>query len=331
MAELATDTAIAEIGHNLPPALPDRLAEDYSQLVAEVEALAQRANAAPEVVNDDAEQGVIGNLAKDVTKTAKNIEARRVDEKEPFLKAGREVDGFFQPLKVRLDRIASAMEIRGRDYLNRKAAAERRVREEEERKRREAERLAREEAQQKLREAEAREREAHKAQERAERLRLEEEARHAKEVTEIKNGFLRETEEREAARQKAEAETAARLRAEEDERAAKASQAAAIESLKALERAEAERLDAERAAQAKPADLARTRSSGSLSTLAQKFDHEIVDFEAIDLEVLRPYLPRADIEKAIRQFIRVNKDTKALRGVRIFETTRANLDRSEPR
>jgi hypothetical protein len=75
---------------------------------------------------------------------------------------------------------------------------------------------------------------------------------------------------------------------------------------------------------AKPADMARTRGDmGSVSTLKQTWTFEIEDEGAIDLEALRPFLAKIDIEKAIRSFVRVHKGAKALAGVRIFEETSA--------
>jgi hypothetical protein len=78
---------------------------------------------------------------------------------------------------------------------------------------------------------------------------------------------------------------------------------------------------AEAAAQAKPADLARTRTSAGTSTLRSEWMFEITNIGEIDLEVLRPYLARTEIEKAIRLYIRAGG--RELKGARIFESTSA--------
>ncbi|MCC8967890.1 hypothetical protein H8A95_37675, partial [Bradyrhizobium sp. Pear76] len=83
---------------------------------------------------------------------------------------------------------------------------------------------------------------------------------------------------------------------------------------------------AQRAAEEKPADMARTRAtSGGLATLAQSFDFEITELGAVDLEALRSHISRADLEKAIRAYVRIHKDTVPLRGVRVFPTTSAQF------
>ncbi|KAA2237717.1 hypothetical protein [Salinarimonas soli] len=80
------------------------------------------------------------------------------------------------------------------------------------------------------------------------------------------------------------------------------------------------------AAQAGAADLIRTRTaSGTLATGRTEWTFEITDFAAIPLEVLRAYLPRAEIEKAIRAHVRVNKGAMPIPGVRIFEDVRASF------
>jgi hypothetical protein len=72
-----------------------------------------------------------------ITGTAKNLEAERVSEKEPFLIQGRQVDGFF---KFTIDKLGAA---RARaaaplnNYLKKVAAEEQRRRDEEARKLRE--------------------------------------------------------------------------------------------------------------------------------------------------------------------------------------------------
>lgn len=130
------------------------------------------------------------------------------------------------------------------------------------------------------------------------------------------------------ARRKAEDE-ARRLREEEErqrEIARRAEEAnRAKTAAKADDRAEdaAEKAAAAEAlANASAAELTRTRSaSGTLATAKTEWTFEVVDLDAIPLDRLRPYLRRDDIEKAIRQFVRVGH--RELPGVRIFEDVRA--------
>ncbi len=154
-------------------------------------------------------------------------------------------------------------------------------------------------------------------------------------VTETKTGvqkkltiYLREKEE--AARQARIAEErAAREAAEAARREAEAKAkaladeqglAAAIEAEKAAQLAAADLAKAEQAADVKPAELSRTRGEyGAVSSLRTQWVFDEIDRASIDLEALRPYLALADIEKAVRAFIKAGG--RELRGTTIYETT----------
>lgn len=83
---------------------------------------------------------------------------------------------------------------------------------------------------------------------------------------------------------------------------------------------------AEAAAQAPAADLTRVRSDdGSLATTTTKWGSEIVDYDAIDLNQLRHHFARADVEKAIRAYVKVHRNSRPIAGVRIFADTRATF------
>jgi hypothetical protein len=237
-------------GNKAPSGLGVQLAKDYEQLAQSIQTLADRANAAPKEIEDDAAVASVSDLVKDIAATAKRAEAARVAEKEPHLQAGREVDGFFKGLNDRLGKMKSALEQRVTIFLRAKAEAERRAREEQER----------------------------------------------------------------VAREKAEEQLKLATQAETPREADKAlDQALAAESV-------AE--DAKADSQAKSADLARTRSdTGTLSTLRETWEFEITDFDAIPIEKLRPYFARADVEKAIRGFVRVGN--RELVGTRIFKQANA--------
>lgn len=135
------------MGHNKGPSdTGERLARDYAELLRAVDALAERANAAPFEILDETALNAVSDLAKEVTDAARRVEDARVAEKEPHLNAGRSIDAFFKESTARLDRIKSAMSARATTFLKKKAEAERQRRIEEERQ-------AREEADAKLRAA----------------------------------------------------------------------------------------------------------------------------------------------------------------------------------
>lgn len=237
------EAGLPGLGHNLPP-LKERLAADYQSLIARANELGEAATRAPETIGDDETLGKVGDLVKLIAACIKAADAARVNEKEPFLVGGRQVDGFFKTVTDRLTATKRNLETRVGVYLRRKAEEERLRRHEEEcLKREEAERLA------------------------------------------------------------------AQARTETD--------------LDRAVEAEQEALAAEKAADATPAELARTRSAdlGSVSTLRTSWEFEVVDWDAVPLDVLRPYIARADIEKAIRAFVRAGH--RELKGVRVFETQTA--------
>lgn len=129
----------------------------------------------------------------------------------------------------------------------------------------------------------------------------------------------------EAARRRAEEakqrEEAERLQ-QEAARAAAAGQAdqAAIAAAAA---AEAESHAERESVPVRAADLARTTTTAGTATLGEVWCFEIADFDKIDLNALRPYLKRDDIEKAIRAFVRAGR--RELAGVRIYQDTRAQF------
>jgi len=328
------------IGHNKAP-LREMLQETYSRHLARAEELIAAVDRVPEI-DDDETLGKAGDLVKQVSACAKTLEASRVAEKEPFLQAGREVDGVFNGVKDRLEKGKTAVLKKQTAYLNEKARKERDEREAEERRLAEQARRADEErrkAEQARREAEERarraEEEARQAKERAEREAREREERHKRELEEAEarakaeeskrrqsdesrvraqqeaDRLRREAAER-AERERAEAEARAIREAEEAER--KASEAREEARRRAeqeeadrrrAEEAEAARIKAEKDALAKPADMARTRSEiGSMSTLRRTWEYAIVDRDALNLNELKAYFSADAIDKAIKAAIR---------------------------
>ena len=132
----------------------------------------------------------------------------------------------------------------------------------------------------------------------AERQKAAEEARKLREAEEKKR--------QEAEEAKREA-TAERKHDEADEIAAKAAQA-------------------ESAARASARDLETIRTDSGLAAGAKaEWTFEIEDYEAVDLNKLRPYFKREEIEKAIRSMLKVHKGAMKLPGVRVFEDVKANF------
>lgn len=130
-----------------------------------------------------------------------------------------------------------------------------------------------------------------------------------------------------------------RRKAIEDERASRAEaqrladEAAAQEAAQMPEAAAqtfaaaaATEKDAEKAgklAEAKPADLSRTRGDyGSVASLRTRWVAENLDFATLDLDALRPHISRAELEKAANAWARINK-SNTLRGAHIREVDEA--------
>jgi hypothetical protein len=133
-----------------------------------------------------------------------------------------------------------------------------------------------------------------------------------------------------AAEERRRREEAERLAREEAERAAKeaAERAAAmaseqdldvaVEAERAANQARADALQRQKEAEAKAADLHRTRGDlGAVASLRTTWDFEVLDIHAIPLETIRPYLPIAAVEQAIRGYVKAGG--RELPGVRIYE------------
>lgn len=77
------------------------------------------------------------------------------------------------------------------------------------------------------------------------------------------------------------------------------------------------------AQQASAADVTRIRSEGGTTSATTEWLFEITDYQSIDLNVLRAYIPRERIEMAIKALLKVHKNTVPVAGVRIFQKTKA--------
>lgn len=144
-----TDAAVADIGHNSPPddieVLRSNLAESNGDLLTRRDDLLESVERMPETVEDDETAGKFADQIKLFTACTKAAEDRRKTTKEPFLASGKAVDAFFKGIGDPLAKAKKDITARLNVYNQKKAAEERRRREEEER-------LAREEAERRERE-----------------------------------------------------------------------------------------------------------------------------------------------------------------------------------
>lgn len=241
----------------------DQLAKDFDHVTKAIAEIETNCAAAPPVLEDDEDLEIVGALMKRLNGAGKRVEDIRVEEKEPYLDAGRTVDGFFKAHATKVAKLKSDLQARLDSYMRKKAEAERQ-------RRLEAERVA------------------HEAM-------LREQSRAAAAVVEADEQPFDEN------RQAAEAAI---------DRAAESAQ---------------EAHEAAEATQAKPAELARTATSAGTATLETKWSFEITAFALVDLDALRPYLNQEDVEKAIRRFVSINKNTRPLAGVKIFQSTKATI------
>ncbi len=193
----------------------DRLALDYAELQRSLADALDQARALPSEVNDEDAQSEYARVIKNLRDLDARVEALRVSEKEPYLRGGNAVDSFFKVMRSKLFRqnkndkagAADVLQARVNDYVQRKAAEERRKRDEEAaRARAEEERLRRE-----RQEEERKQREAEEKAARARKAQNEEAARQAAAEAEEAAARLRAQEQaaRDARRQ-AEADAAAK-------------------------------------------------------------------------------------------------------------------------
>jgi hypothetical protein len=329
------------LGHNSAKNLREMLLEQYAAILRRAEELLAAVDRVPSIENDDT-LGKVSELIKQISASIKVLDVSRVAEKEPFLSAGRDVDGVFNGVKEKLEKAKTFVNKKVTAFLEAKAQAEREARQAEERRQAEEARRAEEErrkAEQARREAEERARQAEEAarrqKEQAEREAREREERHRRELAEANaraeaeeskrrqsdanrekaqaeaDRMRREAAER-AERERVEAEARAKRDAEDAERRAQearedAQRRADQEALEAqrAEEAEARRIAAEKLAMAKPAELSRTRSElGALSSLRAKWVFKVEDRDAINLNQLKAYFSAEAFDKAVNAAIR---------------------------
>jgi len=140
--QLADDAeAPAPAGHNKPPTTLEMLKADlqevYGAQIAEVDPVAERANAAPADIASDEDLATWAKIGVDASKLFKALDAARLNEKRPVVAA---VDGFFDSAVTRANRISVAA-IQKATIWNKKKAEKARAAQaaEDERLRKEAE------------------------------------------------------------------------------------------------------------------------------------------------------------------------------------------------
>ena len=63
----------------------------------------------PDAVDNDQDLGKVSGVIKVLGDTSKRADAYRVREKEPFLRGGQAVDGFFKGIMDRLDKTTTIL------------------------------------------------------------------------------------------------------------------------------------------------------------------------------------------------------------------------------
>lgn len=245
----------AGIGHN-KPSVADVLADRFEKLLAEVEDLANRANATRGedgsiVCDSDERRDLLIGLGIEAHKMIKRLDETKLDATKPLRDEVAETNRFFQTVSVRPEKIKEAFARIVGDY--------------DERKRVEAQRRAAAEAEAARREAEQK----------------------LQDAATTSSGVLSDVALNEAA--------------------------AAEHRAKHLEK------------QALATGAGPTRTEAGTISQRKNWTFRITDASKIDLNQLRPFVGIADIEKAIRAFVKANRDTVALPGVDIFPETKAQL------
>lgn len=318
---------LATIGDNNPP-LKEQLEIRHEEIFRRLDELIEDAKSAPTEIETDQACGDVQDLVRMMRKALNAAEEARKAEKEPFDDAVKIVNATFKKPSEALEAVMKDLKARTEKFLEAKKAreaarlAEIARLEREERERKAAEAAA---AERRKQEAEEAERKARAAAEEAERRR--EQARREEEAARERAKKATEEAEREEARLlaiKARGEqdraTVAKIEAEAEAREAKGEAREANKEAVLLTgdavRAEkrAERIDA---AIEDGAALSRTRGDlGTVGSLAKRWTYRVVDFNALPLDTLRPFLARDAIDAAIFRLMQTG--VRELPGV-IFE------------
>lgn len=268
----------------------DYLNREYQQIITDIETMLEEARELPKDVQNDDDLGLFAKLIKRFRDTTTKLKAYHTAEKEPHLRAGQAVDSFFFGFIdkcARRDRknkpgAADILQARVDDYQQRKLA------EEQARRRREAEEAAR------------KEREQREAAEKA----------------------AREAEERRLAAERARKPETIEAKTEQADQARTAADAAAIDHQIAADKA----TEAYVETLAKPADIVRTRiDEGPLVTMKQEGYAEIIDANTLDKDTLWPFISLDAKEKALRAWAKTTGYTQPMNGASIGKRNKSTV------
>lgn len=253
------ENEIAPLGHNNPPSDEELLREHLLEVTTKgrgrYDELLLAVSRMPKECTTEEEAGKFADMVKLLKACEKDFESTRVNQKEPYLKLERAVDGFFKAYTEKLGNAAKLAKAPIDAYLKRKADEERRQREET----------------------------ARQAREEATRLEQEAQAQAAASMPAMAEETLTEA-------------------AIQDEVAAKA----------------------EKAAEAKPAELSRTRSGyGSVASLRTTWVGEITDRDKLDKAALWNLIPTDVLQKAVNAYVKMGG--RSLAGANIFEKSEAQI------
>lgn len=280
-----TENPRAVVGDNTAVNYGERIAEqmkrDYAELVTGVGAALEAARGLPVEISTDEDLAPFASLIKRMRDTVARIEAFRVAEKEPHLRAEQAVDSFFFSLTEKLSRRKRDGRAGAADILQARVDAyqQRKLAEERERLRKAAEDAAREEHERRVAEAKA--------------LQAAEEARKAAERARKPENVEQRTE---VAQEKAGIAASARLDTFE---AATAAENAAV------------------AAARKSADIARVRLPDAMVTMRQVPHVEVIDRDLVDKSKLWPFLKDDHIALALRAWAKTTNHKQKMDGALI--------------
>lgn len=125
MSETRTPVVDQIFGHNKAP-IADVLTADFSDLIAEAEALVERAkNEAPAKVKNDTDLLVIGGIMTAIREFEKRVDAIRDAEGKPAFQAHRAINSFFKDAIAPVQIAAKPLQDLADDFARRKQAEER--------------------------------------------------------------------------------------------------------------------------------------------------------------------------------------------------------------
>lgn len=265
------------------------LKSDYPGLEAEVADALDEARALPAKIDSTQVMAAYGPVMKRLRDLAKRMTGFHQAEKANHLEAGRRVDGFFFGF---IDKVAK------RDKKANPGAAD------------VLQKRVDEYVQKMLAEEEERR-----------RLLAAEQARIAQAAIEEANRLAREAEETRLAAERARKPETIAAKAEVADQAEQVASSAAAVANAAEQRA----YDAHMETKAKPADMVRQRSEGSMLTAGNEKIAEVVDAALLDKAALWPYISLAEKEKALRAWAKSTGYVKKMDGAEIGQRAKGRV------